>query len=94
MILINKELLLKSYTIKVPFLIFFKIISSILDILAIILLLDYVKAILDLDKKNLVSNLFLNKIFSIEFIFSSNKLIDITIILIFFFSLNFYFKYF
>jgi ABC-type multidrug transport system fused ATPase/permease subunit len=94
MILINKELLLKSYTIKVFFLIFFKIISSILDILAIILTLDYVKAILDLDKKNLVSNLFLNKIFSIEFIFSSNKFIDITIIIIFFFFLKLLFQIF
>jgi ABC-type multidrug transport system fused ATPase/permease subunit len=94
MILINKELLLKSYTIKVLFLIFFKIISSILDILAIILTLDYVKAILDLDKKNLVSNLFLNKIFSIEFIFSSNKFIDITITLIFFFFIKFLFQIF
>ena len=90
MFLISNELLPKSYIINFFNIAILKIISSVLDILGLILLLDYIKIILS--EKNLINNLFINKILSSELYFENNILLKMTLILSFFFTLKFFFQ--
>ena len=90
MFLISNELLPKSYIINFFNIAILKIISSVLDILGLILLLDYIKIILS--EKNLINNLFINKILSSELYFENNILLKMTLILSFFFYLKVFFS--
>lgn len=90
MLFISNELLPKSYIFKLFTVATLKIISSIFDILGLILLLDYIKIILA--EKNLVNNLFINKILGSELYFRDNILFKMTIILILFFIFKFFFQ--
>jgi ABC-type multidrug transport system fused ATPase/permease subunit len=90
MFLIFFNLLGKSFLYRFLFIIFLKIFSSFLDVIGLLLLLDYSKFIFS--QNNIKTDLFLSKILPNQIFLYNNLFVTFSLFILFFFIIKFFFQ--